>query len=302
MRVVGWILLIVVGIVVGLVVVVGGGGLLVGKAKLNTQYAIAPEKLALTVPIETADVARGRHIATGIASCIDCHGARLQGTVFLDIPPFRMVAPNLTRGQGGIGGTFTDADFVRAIRYGIGPDGHGLWVMPAGDYTHLSDQDLADVIAYVKSVPPVDNVISPKEMRPLGLLLLAFGQVPPPDAATIDHDAMHPTSVSTAVSAQYGQYLATIAGCTGCHGAGLSGGPIMGMPAGTPVAQNITPAGIGTWTESDFMRALRVGKRPDGTTLNSLMPWAYYTRMTDAEIQSLWLYVHSVPPRQSGTH
>jgi mono/diheme cytochrome c family protein len=302
MRSVGRILLIVVGIVVGIVVVVGGAGLLIGKAKLDTTYAVAPEQLALSVPIDTADVARGRHFATGIAGCIDCHGAHLQGTVFLDVPPFRMVAPNLTRGQGGIGGTFTDADFVRAIRHGVGPDGRGLYIMPAGDYSHLSDQDLADIIAYVKSVPPVDNVMAPKEMRPLGLLLLAFGQVPPPDAATIDHSAVHPTRMSTMVDARYGQYLATIGGCTGCHGAGLSGGPIVGMPPGSPVAANITPAGIGTWTESDFARALRVGKRPDGTTLNSLMPWAYYTRMTDAEIRSLWLYVHSVAPRQTGMH
>lgn len=302
MRVVGRILLMVIGAVVGLGVVVGAAGLLIGKSKLNTTYAVAPEQLTLAVPIDTADVVRGRHIASAMAGCIDCHGAHLQGTVFLDVPPFRMVAPNLTRGQGGIGGAFTDADFVRAIRYGIGPDGHGLWVMPSADFSHLTDQDLADVIAYVKSVPPADNVMSPKEMRPLGLLLYGLGQVPAPDAATIDHTAVHPTQISTAVSPQYGQYLATIGGCVGCHGAGLSGGPILGMPPGTPVAQNITPAGIGNWTESDFTRALRVGMRPDGTTLNSLMPWAYYTRMTDAEIQSLWLYIHSVPPKQSGTH
>src|SRR5271166_3520321 len=111
MRSVGRILLIVVGIVVGLVVLVGGAGRLIGKAKLDTTYSVAPEQLALSVPIDTADIARGRHFATGIAGCIDCHGAHLQGTVFLDVPPFRMVAPNLTRGQGGIGSTFTDADF-----------------------------------------------------------------------------------------------------------------------------------------------------------------------------------------------
>jgi mono/diheme cytochrome c family protein len=302
MRVVGRILLIVVGIFVGVILVSGGAGLWIGKAKLDAKYAIAPEQLVLSVPVDTADVTRGHHIATAIAGCIDCHGAHLQGTVFLDVPPFRMVAPNLTRGQGGIGGTFTDADFVRAIRHGVGPDGHGLFVMPAGDYSHLSDQDLGDLIAYVKSVPPVDNVMAPKAMRPLGLLLLAFGQVPPPDAATIDHNAVHPARMSSAINVQYGQYLATIGGCLGCHGAGLSGGPIVGMPPDTPVAANITPEGIGTWTESDFERALRVGKRPDGTTLNSLMPWTYYTRMTDAEIQSLWLYVRSVPRRQTGTH
>jgi cytochrome c553 len=139
-------------------------------------------------------------------------------------------------------------------------------------------------------------------VRFLGLLLLAANQLPPPDAAMIDHNAKHPSAIVATVSTQYGEYLANIGGCTSCHGAGLSGGRIAGLPPDAPPAQNITPAGIGNWTRADFMRALRVGKRPDGMTLNSLMPWAYYTRMTDDEIDALWLYVHSVPARATGTH
>lgn len=63
-----------------------------------------------------------------------------------------------------------------------------------------------------------------------------------------------------------------------------------------PAAQNITPAAIGSWTLADFSRALRTGKRPDGTTINQLMPWPFTAQMTDTEINALWLYVHAVPP------
>ena len=298
MRLVGRLL----GIFVVVIVVLLGVGLAVGKAKLDTTYDIPPQQLTLSEPIASADVQHGRHFVMAITSCVDCHGAHLQGTVFLDVPPFRIVAPNLTRGNGGIGGTFTDADFIRAIRHGVGPDGRGLIVMPSSDYTHLSDRDLADIIAYVKSVPAVDNVLPPTDLRPLGLLLLAAGQAPAPNAASIDHTAAHPTTIEATVTPRYGEYIANIAGCVSCHGAGLSGGKIPGLPPDAPQAQNITPAGIGNWSQADFTRALRVGVRPDGSTINSLMPWSDYTRMTDAEIGALWLYIHSVPPRPSSTH
>jgi len=290
------------GVVVVAIVVLIVVGLVAGNAKLRTTYAVAPEQLALSVPIASGNVERGRHIVEAITGCTECHAAGLKGSAFLDVPPFRIVAPNLTRGNGGIGASFSDADFVRAIRYGVAPDGHGLLVMPSKDFTHLSDRDLADVIAYIKSLPPVDNVLPPTQLRPLGLLMLAVGQLPLPDASVIDQSAPRPSDVHAAVDVQYGHYLASVAGCMGCHGAGLSGGAIAGLPPGSPTAQNITPAGIGTWSQADFMRALRIGRRPDGTTLNTLMPWSDYTRMTDAEISALWLYLRSVPPRATGTH
>ncbi len=298
MRALGRIIVVVVLVVILLLVV----GLLVGYAKVHRKYDIAPQALTLSRALGPGDASRGEHFASAINLCSDCHAAGLKGQVFLDVPPFRVVAPNLTRGKGGVGTTFSDADFIRAIRHGVAPDGHGLLVMPTGDYANLSDQDLADIIAYVKSVPPVDNVLPATQVKPLGLLLVALNALPPPDAATMDHTASHPAAVTPAVSQQYGSYLVRIAGCTGCHGVGLAGGKIAGLPPDAPVAQNLTPAGIGNWTIADFSRALRDGKRPDGSSINELMPWPYYTRMTDNEIHALWLYIHSVPAKASGTH
>jgi hypothetical protein len=71
-------------------------------------------------------------------------------------------------------------------------------------------------------------------------------------------------------------------------------------PPGLPPASNLTPAGIGAWTEADFVRALREGKRPDGSPLNEFMPWKVFRGMTDAEYHALWLYLRSVPPKPFG--
>ena len=101
---------------------------------------------------------------------------------------------------------------------------------------------------------------------------------------------------------EYGHYIAQVGGCTGCHGAGLSGGPIPGVPPDFPPAQNLTPTGIGQWSDADIVRALRVGKRPDGTTINQFMPWPYTASMTDTEMAALIKYLRSVPPRPTGTH
>ena len=74
--------------------------------------------------------------------------------MFIDDPALgRVIAPNLTRGRGGVGATFSDADFVRAIRHGVDPSGRPLLIMPADDYTHFSDADLGMIIAYVRSLP-----------------------------------------------------------------------------------------------------------------------------------------------------
>jgi len=88
-----------------------------------------------------------------------------------------------------------------------------------------------------------------------------------------------------------------VGGCTGCHGPELVGGP--SHEPGAPPAANLTPAGIGTWTEADFFKALRSGVRPDGTAINPAMPWASSGRMTDDELRALWLYLRTVPAKET---
>ena len=282
---------------IALAIVIGAVVAVMSNQRLNRTYDIPTSVLALTIPSNAATIARGHHLAV-IAGCTDCHAKDLGGKVFLDVPPFLLVASNLTRGAGGAGASFTDADLVRAIRHGVGPDGRAFLIMPANDFNYLSDADLAAIIAYVKGVPPVERQLPAESIRPLGRVLLVLNQLPPPPAAVIDHAAAHQANAPVGATVEYGHYLANFTGCTDCHRADLTGGPIPGLPPSAPPAQNITPAGIGTWTDVDFYRALRVGKRPDGSTINTLMPWPDFSQMTDAEIGALLRFVRSVPPKR----
>lgn len=267
---------------------------------VNQTYAASPDEIAVTT--DAAVIARGEHLANYVSVCVDCHGTKLEGGIVVDDPALgRIVAPNLTTGQGGVGGQLTDADIVRVLRYGILPDGRSAQVMPSDDYQHLSDADLAAIIAYVRSVPPQDSNLPANEIRPLGRTLLALGQLPIIMAERVDAQLEQPATVEAAVSLEYGQYLGRIAGCTGCHGPGLSGGPIPAAPPDWPQAANLTPSGeVGQWTEADFINTIRTGITPAGKTLDQRMPWFRYRSMTDDELKAIWLFIQSVPAKEFG--
>ncbi len=292
------------GIVVGalIVIVICLGFLMYRKSNTAIARTFTIDQPALAIPTDSASIARGRHIATAVSSCIDCHGDHLGGQMVIDAAPFmRLGAPNLTRGAGGVGATLTDADFVRAIRHGVGVDGRALALMPSEAYQYLSDADLGSVIAYVKSVPPVDNPVPPREFGPVARMLLVQGQFPLFHTADIDHAAARSvTAPADTTGAAYGHYMANIAGCTACHGPGLSGGAVPGAPPEAPPAVNITPSGIGTWTEADFFRALREGKGSGGRQLNAFMPYRYFKDLSDSEIRAIWAFVQSVPSKAYG--
>jgi cytochrome c553 len=254
---------------------------------------------AVSVPTDRAAIERGEHLVQAVGACAVCHEADLGGKVYAEMGPVGLVAgSNLTRGAGGIGRDFTDADWVRAIRYGVRRDGTTLIMMPSEVYTKLTDADLGAVIAYVKQVPPVDREMPLSHFGPLGRVLLAIGKMSILTAPKTFHDGTA-SSAEPMASAGYGRYLADVSGCHGCHGFGLSGGRVAG-PDDLPPAANLTPAGIGSWTEADFVRALREGRRPDGTAINEFMPWRNYASMSDLDLQALWLYLRSVPPKATG--
>jgi mono/diheme cytochrome c family protein len=286
-------------VLIGVIVVAVAAVYIISSARLGRTYAITPP--AVTIPTDAANVERGQHLVTAHVKCVDCHGDNLGGKIFIDAPPFLIIGPNLTDGQGGIKASLRDEDWIRAVRHGVGRDGRALLFMPTEEYIHLTERDLGDIIAYVKSVPPVDNTQARSHLRPLGRVLLVAGQLPPPAAATIDHATPFPTPVPEGVTVEYGRYLATIGGCVGCHGPGLSGGRIPGVPPDFPPASNITPSGaIGQWSEADFFRVLREGKRPNGVDVNPLMPWMATAKLTDDEIRALWTFLRSVPSKPFG--
>jgi len=267
--------------------------------KIHGQYDVPVE--TITVPTDEASIAWGKHIAI-IHMCGDCHNDDLSG-ISDSAPGLITVAiPNLTAGAGGVGDTNTDEDWVRAIRHGVGQDGRALLLMPSANWYYLSDEDLGALIAYLKSLPPVDNVMPATDLGPLGRVMLALGLLPPeitPNYFSIDHNGPRPAAPEPGVTVEYGKYLAHT--CTLCHGENLNGKTISEGGPEKYLAPNLTPGGeLKSWTEEDFATTLRTGITPSGHQLLKVMPWKYFGQMTDDEMKALWMYLQSLPALPQG--
>jgi cytochrome c553 len=295
LRVLAW----TVGAVVVVVAVAGCALYVASQRRIDKKWNVAGHQVA--IPTDSLALMRGQHIATAISKCAECHTPDFGGGQFIDAPPVaRLWAANLTRGKGGVGGQLSDLDWERAIRHGVKPDGGSLLFMPSVEFRYLSDEDVAALIAYLKTLPPVDREPRPNSVGPIGRALFLKGDLPLVPAEVIDHNAAHRSPGAMAVTADYGRYLADVGGCKGCHGEGLSGGKIPGAPPEWLPAANLTPSGIGHYTEEDFFHAMRDGKRPSGAAINPPMPIRWTKELTDDEIRALWLYLKSVPPKPYG--
>lgn len=264
------------------------------EARYRKQYAVTPREIV--VPSDSATLARGAHLVETFGGCVECHGENLAGAKVFDDPAIgRVYGVNLTRGKGGIGAVLTDADIVRALQHGVGRDGRPLKVMPSTDYAHLSESDLAAIVAFVKSRPPVDTMQPAVTVGPVGRALFVAGKMPILHAERIDHARASSMSAVPGATAEYGKYIAAI-GCQGCHGATLAGGPIQGGAPDWPPAANLTPAGsLKSWTEAGFTSFLRSGVRPNGSPVGPVMPIRLTKRLTDEEMKALWLYLQTLP-------
>lgn len=283
------------GLVVLLLVAVATMYVIVGM-RMGTRYDVPTVSIA--VPADSATVTAGQHLVTAIGKCTLCHGEDLGGKVMGDDFAFgRLVAPNLTAGMGGVFGRLDDAAIGRAIREGVRRDSTPLIFMPSNLYHTMSDADVGAIIAYLRSRPHVDKILPGSRIGPVARAVSLFTEFPLIPAREIDRATPVPRDVPVEASGRYGKYLAQIGLCTGCHRPNLSGGS---GPNGR--SSNLTPAGIGSWTEADFTRALREGKRPVGAPIDStVMPWPLAGKMTDFELHAVWLYLKSLPPQAYST-
>jgi cytochrome c553 len=288
-----------IGSLLGLIVLAVAVLFAISEVKLNQTFA-APEQ-TVTASKDPAVVASGAHIVTAITACGDCHGANLSGNVILDDPAIgKVVAPNLTPGKNSILTQRSDADVARVLRYAVKPSGKSVIIMASEDYHDLAEEDLAAIIAYLRTLPPVDGMTAETELRPLGRILLSLGMLPILTAESPYLKVPPVPAPPAGVTMEYGKYLAQAAGCMGCHGRGLSGGPIPGDPSGMN-PPNLTPAGeLSTFDEAGFINTMRTGVTPFGRTLSKQMPVRYYKNMTDDELKALWAYIRQVPPKPSG--
>ncbi len=243
-------------------------------------------------------VERGRHLVNARYACMECHGTDFSGGVMVDAFPIgTLLGPNLTAGAGSKVRTYTAAQWDRAVRHGILPDGRPS-IMPSEDFRLMSDQELSDIVAYIRSHADVDNAVPAPVLGPLGKVLMATGQFHLSVNLIGAHDAPHPAlPPATEASVEFGAHLA--ATCMGCHRQDLSGGPIVSGDPSWPPARNLTPhpAALGPWSYTDFVVAMQQGTRPDGTKLLSPMTLItpYAQKMTAVELEALWMYLQSLP-------
>lgn len=257
---------------------------------------------------------RGKYLVNSVALCFDCHAQAIKdfqdvkpgeapifakfgsGRVMFEEGKARLVAPNITPDMETGAGTWTDDQLARAIREGIGHDGRTLFpLMPYQDFRHMSDEDLASVIVYIRSLEPVRNPL-PKTELPFPLSRL-IKSAPQPLTAPVIVDL--PDQIAR------GKYLTQIAHCVNCHtpkdkmgrpmpGMQFAGGESFGPKV---VSANITmdPSGISYYDEKLFINVLRTG-HVGARGLNAPMPWWFFKNMSDDDLKAIFAYLRTVKP------
>lgn len=288
---------IILGILLVFVIIFAGTMIFVGSSKLIKTYDVEP--VNVTIPDDADSIERGAYLYD--ASCAGCHGDDLGGKAILDDPAIGYLpAPNLTTGPGGIGESYNDTDFVRAIRHGVSSDGEGLLIMPSKAYWYFSEDDLGAIVAYVKSVPAVNNDAGAKSLAPIGKIMLAVGAFGEAISADIlDHNAPLQVAPERGATAAYGEYMTNTGDCSNCHGADLGGA--QSPEPGAPFSSNLTPGDVlAIWTAADFIETMRIGITPYGRQLDrNFMPYEDYARLTDEDLTAMFLYLQSLPAQET---
>jgi mono/diheme cytochrome c family protein len=258
-------------------------------------------------------MARGKYLVDGVIGCFGCHsdvdwskpgappmaGREGAGHIWADQNLPWLVAPNITPDKETGIGNWSDDSLARAIREGIGHDDRVLFpLMPYQSYQQMSDEDVASIIVYLRSVPAIRNQLPITKMPfPLNFLMQ---NVPQPINSPVD-------APDASTSVARGAYLTRMSACADCHTPQIKGQPIAGMdfaggfilkePSGDVAAANITPdpSGISYYDEGTFVRAMREGK-VGARSLHASMPWIYFSKMTDEDLKAMFAYLRTLKP------
>jgi mono/diheme cytochrome c family protein len=276
------------------------------KLMLLGLLAAASMSFGASGTLAAGSVERGDYLVNSIMGCGNCHtplgpqgfdtSKAFAGRVVDDSPAMHAVSANIT--PGGEVKDWTDAEFMKAIREGIRPDGSLIGPpMPFEVYGGISDDDLASIVAYLRTVPAVEN--DPGKSTYNIPLPPAWG---PPIASV--------AAVPEGVTVEYGAYLAGPLGhCTVCHTPQLptgqfdfannlgAGGMEFAGPGGTVVSANITPNGLGKYTDEQLATLITHGTRPDGSVLSPPMPTYFLANLKPDDVKALILYLRQLPPK-----
>ncbi len=270
-----------------LVVAAIAGGWVASSVRLGRAFDVPDH--GTRAAADSTSVAQGERLAR-ILGCAGCHEADLGGQIFVEEPGLgRITASNLTE----VRDRYSDGDFERLLRHGVRPDGSTvLLAMPSNAFAYLADDDVASLIAFVRSVPDVQRELP--ETR-VGVALRFFSFVEELRAAAlIDQERPHPPTADRSSPEAFGAYL-TRTICTECHGADLRGEasdflvtPSLGVAAG--------------YTPEQFRRLLREGVAASGEPLDLMAEVARgrFTHYTDEEIEAIHAFARSLAGSPGG--
>ena len=274
------------------------------RAADGRKYQATPERLK-----------RGEYIVNNVSLCFGCHtpvdvkgkdqmeftAEPGSGNVFAQQGEFKLVASNLSPDPDYGLGRWTDDEIGRAIREGISKDGHALLpAMPYPIFHNMSDEDLASVVVYLRSRPPVHH--DPGKTN-LGFMLShMIAGAPQPITSAV-------AAPANSDKAAYGSYLVHgVAVCADCHTPFdkhqqpmkdyyLAGGNVFTDTGVAVATANLTPdpSGIGYYTEATFLETIRTGK-VKARKLNAMMPWYAFRNMTNDDLTSIFAYLRTVKP------
>jgi cytochrome c553 len=253
---------------------VGGWVFLKSEAVLHHRYPLPPAA-SLPAPGPGA-AARGAHLAA-VFGCTDCHGDDLRGRPFPHPAPFaRVTSANLTiRAR-----RYSDADFARAIRQGLSPDGESVEFMPFNAFAHMSDADVAAIVAHIRALPAGGEDPPAWAVGWKARWQLARGDFAPGVVFGAQSVRLSPRDMGAGTAA--GRYLASVA-CSECHGNDLKGqGP---KPPDLLVA--------GAYDPADFHRLLKTGVAAGGRDVGMMSAVARkrFSHLTDDEVEAIRLYL-----------
>ena len=312
-----------VGIVIGIIALIGLG-VLAWAALRPGPLAFAGDKtVALAnysghptgVPADFTDtdkLARGKYL-TEAADCAACHtteggqpftGGRAFATQF-----GTLYSPNITADRDTGIGSWTDADFLKAVHEGIGKGGLRLYpAFPYAAYTYLTDDDVLAIKAYLFSLPAVKNVTPQNALKfPFNQrsLMIFWAAMYDPNTRFQPHQDRSPEW-------NRGAYLVEALGhCGDCHTPRtpfqsldnrhkFAGGESEGWRAYNLSSDK--DSGIGTWSQEDLVRYLTTGHSMDrGSAFGPMAEAVHlsFAKMTPSDINAIAEYVRTVPPVSS---
>jgi len=288
------VIVFIIAFMMGLIIFAGVILYIVGNRRLNKKYEFPQSNIP--IPTDKGEIEYGRDEAEFF--CAGCHAEDYGGVVgWLEMGPLGSVdSANLTSGNGGVGDEYSYEDFIQALRHGIDPDGRPIYMPAVSATSNLDDRTLAAIVAYIKTVPPVNRQTRGEQISPIGAIIIALGMAPPPPVEIVTHQT-HVTAPDPGLTPEYGKYLINTLDCKLCHGPDLSGANFPD-PTVDLFAPNITSTGeVGFWTEEQFIGTLRHGVTPSGHQLDTeYMPWEELSKkLTDEEFAAIRLYLLSLP-------